>query len=168
MQVYSPDGKLIEEIPVPFNATAINVGEKGVVFIAGEGKLAKIIDGKVAAVASTPHIGDYDEFKKKVVASAKEEMEEFCKDFKVQIKDIQKQIDAIESRGKQKELTKRDQAKLTSLKASLDMQNAQLKAFDRTADEDELVRERLVVDGPGESRLDDVFVSVMSAEWAGL
>jgi hypothetical protein len=166
VQTYSPDGKLLQEVSVPFHATAINVGSKGAVFIAGEGKFAKIIEGKLSAVTSTPHIGDYEAFKKKVVAAAKEEMAEFCKSFKDEIKELQKRIDPLEARAKDKALSKRDQAKLTSLKQSLAMQEAQIKAFDRTADEEELVRDRLVVTALGVTD-QDVFFSVMGAEGHG-
>jgi hypothetical protein len=166
VQTYSPEGKLLEEISVPFNATAINVGANGVVFVGGEGKLAKIVEGQVSPVISTPHIGDYETFKKRVVAAAKEEMAEFRKQFDDEIKQLQKQVDTLEASATGKELSKRDQAKLTSLKESIAQQEAQLKQIDATQDEDELVRQRLVVTALGVTD-QDVFVSVMGVEGQG-
>ncbi len=104
MQEYSFDGKLLKEIPVAFSVTAINIGPKDDVFIAGSGKMARIVDGKVTGETPTPHIGDYEAFKKQVVKSAEKEIAEFRKDIDEQITALKKQVgsgpgDEIEAAG---------------------------------------------------------------------
>ena len=167
IQIYSPEGKLLEEIPVPFKATAINVAPKGTVFVAGQGKMAKIVDGKVSQVVNGPHIGNYDELKAKVLAAAKEENKEYCQQFQDQIDLFQKQIDQIEEKGKNGELTKREQAQITSLKSSVKLYEEQIKNFGNNgANPETLVRDRLFVTGLAATDK-DVFISVRSLEGRG-
>ena len=167
VQEYSCDGKLLHEIPVSFSATAINIAPNGEVFIAGEGKMARIVDGKVTGETPTPHIGDYETFKKQVLEAAKEEVAEFCKDFDEQIEALKEKIAALETKSKEQELTKREQAQLKSSKQALNVQEQQVQAITGSmGDPDEQVRERLVVTALAVTG-EDVFVSVMSVKGHG-
>lgn len=171
LQVYSPDGELVREIPLEFKATAINVGPNGDVFLAGQGKLARVVDGQVIKMANTPHIGDFEKFKKQALAAARNEASGMLRHFEAQVKSVQKRIDALEEKAKSEELSKRDQAKLTALKESLKMNEEQLKMFEQSTkvapeQEEETIRERMVVTALGVTP-EDVFVSVRSTNGQG-
>jgi hypothetical protein len=167
VQEYAPDGTLVRETAVPFSATAINVSPSGGIFIAGDGKMARIIDGKVIGETPTPNIGNQEEFKKQVLEAAKEEVAEYSKQFEDQICELKKRVESLESKSEKQELTKREAAQLKSLKQSLEVQEQQIKSISEMFGNPETqVRQRLVVTALGVTE-GDVFVSVMSAKGHG-
>lgn len=167
VQEYAFDGKLLKEIPVAFSVTAINVGPKDDVFIAGEGKMARIVDGKVTGESPTPQIGDYEAFKKQVAKAAEDEMAEYRKMFDEQINLLKKQVETLEAKAKKEELTKREEAKLKSTQQSLKMQEQQVEAIvGQMGDADQMARQRMTVTALGVTA-EDVFVSVMSTKGHG-
>jgi hypothetical protein len=166
VQRYSPEGTLLEEISLPFNATAINVGPKGEVFVAGAGKMARIVEGKVTSISNTPQVGDHETMVKKVRAAAEKEKAEYREMFKEQTKFLDTQIEKLKSGAKDRELTKREKAKLETLEASLAEQNAQIEALIPKMSEEEMIRSRLIATALGVTS-QDVFVSVRGLEGHG-
>lgn len=167
VQEYAFDGKLLKEIPVGFHVTAINIGPKDDVFIAGAGKMARIVDGIVTGEAPTPQIGDYEAFKKQVAKTAENETAEYRKMFDEQISSLKKQVETLEAKAKKEELTKREEAKLKSTQQALKMQEQQIEAIvGQMGDPEVMARQRMVVTALGVTS-EDVFVSVMSTKGHG-
>ena len=82
LQVYSPDGELIRSIELPFTPTAVNQAPDGAIFVAGNGKVARLGDDwKITSTADSPHIGDMETFKQRAQEGAKKQVEEMTETF---------------------------------------------------------------------------------------
>lgn len=74
VQHYSAEGELKKEIKLDFVPTAINTVKGLDIFVAGNGKLARISrEGEVKATANLPNLPDPEEFKKQLIEEAKAE-----------------------------------------------------------------------------------------------
>ncbi|MEY3227822.1 MAG: hypothetical protein RLZZ536_2441 [Planctomycetota bacterium] len=141
VQVYSPEGELIREIELSFTPTAINPAPDGSIFVAGDGKVARISsDGRVLATADSPHVGDLEEFRKRVEAGARRQAEEMTAQFREQVTLIEGRLEALRKKP-ESELTDRERQRIrtyeqqqtifqTQLKFYEDMQQQQLGAPD--------------------------------------
>jgi hypothetical protein len=59
IRVYSPEGKLLKSLPLEIKPNAICVGEDGVIFVGGDGRVLKLdAEGKVLASAPSPVAGE--------------------------------------------------------------------------------------------------------------
>lgn len=74
VQRYSPEGELQKEIKLDFVPTAINTAPGLDIFVAGNGKMARISrSGEVKTTANLPNLPDPEEFRKQLIEEAKSE-----------------------------------------------------------------------------------------------
>lgn len=73
IQVYSPDGKLLQTLPLEIKPGAIGVARNGTIFVAGDGRLLKLDPvGKVLASAASPVVSEPVEISKEMDQMIKE------------------------------------------------------------------------------------------------
>ncbi len=117
--VYDAEGNLTENYEAPFNATAINTSQDGKVFIAGEGRIAKLLrDGTVELEVDSPNIGDAEEYRQRALEGAKQMAKQYSKVYEDQTEAIRKRIAALEEKPAD-ELSKVDQARLKAYQQQL-------------------------------------------------
>lgn len=127
LQVYSPDGKLVRETALPFNATAINEAPSGIVFLAGDGQVGKVNSkGKLLTTADAPHLGDRDALLKQAEKDAKEQMEQVTGMFKTQLERVETMIKKLNEKEKKSD---RDKKRLASLEAQQKMYKEQQESM---------------------------------------
>lgn len=131
LQVYSPEGELLRETHLPFNATAVNQAPSGIIFVAGDGQVGKVDSkGELLTTAEAPHLGDRDALRKKAEKDAKAQMEQVTGMFKVQLERVEQMIEKLE---KKDEPTERDEKRLKSLEAQqkmyADQQASMVKSY---------------------------------------
>ncbi|MFV0442938.1 MAG: hypothetical protein ACK5Q5_05160, partial [Planctomycetaceae bacterium] len=98
VQVYSPEGELKAEWPVPFKPTAINLASDQTIFVAGDGKIARLsTKGDVLTTASIPNIGDPDEYQARALAKLKEQNAGLISRLEKQMTFAREQADKIEA-----------------------------------------------------------------------
>ena len=127
---FDPDGTLIDSWDVPFTPQAITMSPVGYLFIAGDGKIAKLTtDGDVVKVAEAPHATDRDamfEKTRKLLTDrnkvTKRSFERSIKRFEKMIADLEeKKADDEEEFTKKDEMTlKRTKSQIKSLEKALD------------------------------------------------
>lgn len=123
LQVYSPEGELVRETPLPFNATAVNEAPSGIVFLAGDGQVGKVdAKGNLLTTADAPHLGDRDALRKKAEKDAKEQMETVTSMFRTQLELVETMITKLKEK---EELSDRDKKRLSSLEAQQKMYSDQ-------------------------------------------
>jgi hypothetical protein len=124
LQVYSPDQKLVREIPLEFPATAISIEPSGNYLIGGGGKIARLSpNGDVLKSGPAPHMAGQsaEEATAKMLAEYKKQMEETREIYTQQIERIQEQVEKLVKKQEEKgdAFSKRDQSRLDSLKEQL-------------------------------------------------
>jgi hypothetical protein len=135
IQVYSPEGKLTQEIELPFTPTAINQAPDGSIFVAGEGKVARVSsEGKVLASADSPHVGDLDDFRRRVEEGARKQAEEMTAQFREQVTAIEGRLAALRKKP-ESELTDRDRQRMKTYEEQKSIFETQLKLQESTAKE---------------------------------
>ncbi len=168
LQVYSPELKLVREIPLEFPATAIAIEASGNYVIGGGGKVARIsATGEVLVEGPAPHLSGQsaEEAKEKLVAEYKKQMEEVREVYSQQTERIKEQIERLEKKKEEKgdDFAKRDQTRLESLSQQLEQYETIIEQqFSIEIDDDTL---RYMLDS--QTRIpsltvsgDDVFVAV--------
>lgn len=130
LQVYSPSGELVRETALPFNATAVNEAPSGIVFLAGNGQVAKVdSEGELLATADAPHLGDRDALRKQAEIDAKKQMQQITKMYKSQTDRLEKMIKDI---GEKEEPTDREKKRLKSLESQKKMFDKQTATMEKT------------------------------------
>jgi hypothetical protein len=93
VQVYSPDGELTAEWAVPFRPTAINVAKDETIYVAGEGKIARLSNkGEILTTADIPQTGDPEEQRRIAREQAEAQSQQF-------IERLEQQIEYAEQRA---------------------------------------------------------------------
>lgn len=114
LQVYSPEGELIRSVELPFTPTALNQAPDGSIFVAGDGKVARLGDDwKIMSTADSPHIGDMETFKQRVQQGAKKQVDEMTEMFRDQVASIEERIKKLKEKP-EAELTERDKKRLAT------------------------------------------------------
>jgi hypothetical protein len=115
LQVYSAELKLLKEIELPFVGTAINVAPDSSIFVAGNGKMAKIsAAGELSEAVDTPNIGDRDSLKERLTKLAEENWAQYEQAMKSQVDMIQERIAKIEEKAEE-DRSARDKKRLVTL-----------------------------------------------------
>jgi hypothetical protein len=128
LQVYSPDGELIRSIELPFTPTALNQAPDGSIFVAGDGKVARLGDDwKISSTADSPHIGDMETFKQRVQEGAKKQVDEMTEMFRDQVASIEERIKKLKEKP-EAELTERDKKRLATYEEQKALYADQLKS----------------------------------------
>jgi hypothetical protein len=100
---YSPEFELTKEVALDFAPTALNFDSDGTLYVAGNGKLAKIdADGKIIQKSATPNLLDADNLRDKAKAKLEAEREQMSASYKSQIDMIDKAI-AIKKKADKKD-----------------------------------------------------------------
>ena len=98
LHLYSPDFELLEQISLPFVATALDLDKDGYMYIAGNGEIGKLSPrGDVIATRGTPSMEgvEQDELRKQVEEDLKKQFQSSAKIYEKQIESLQKRIDKI-------------------------------------------------------------------------
>jgi hypothetical protein len=171
VQVYSPDGDLLKEYPVPFKPTAINIAPNGTLFVAGEGMVAKLeSNGEVRHVVRSPHVDqDMDALRERIVEAAKVEAEQFTNSFQQQIEAIEKRIERL-TQNPEQELNERDQRRLAAWTQQKEMFESQLEMMKEQAsqmfDPDQMLQRKLGITALAATSI-DLFLSCNALEGHG-
>jgi phage host-nuclease inhibitor protein Gam len=113
-----------------FKPTAINQAPDGSLFIAGDGKVARVSeDGKVLSTSDSPHIGDLETFKQRVEEGAKKQVAEMTQSFKDQVVNIEKRIEKLKEKP-EAELTDKDKKRLVTYEQQKGLYEAQAKQME--------------------------------------
>jgi len=130
LQVYSPDGELIRSIELPFTPTAVNQAPDGAIFVAGNGKVARLGDDwKITRTADSPHIGDTETFKQRAQEGAKKQVEEMTETFREQVTNIEGRIKKLKEKP-EAELTERDKKRMATYEEQKGLYEEQLKSIE--------------------------------------
>lgn len=133
LQVYSPEGTLVRETRLPFNATAVNQAPSGIVFIAGDGQVGKVgADGKLLTTADAPHLGDREALRKQVEEDSKEQMKQVTEMYSSQVERVEEMMKVI---SEKEDATDRDKKRMASLKSQLEMFTKQQEMMETTYSE---------------------------------
>ena len=94
IRVYSPDGKLLNTIPVEIKPTAICVVKDGSIFVAGEGRILKLDSaGKVLASAASPSVSEAVVITKEIENMVEEMAKQNNQPFKAELARMQTQLE---------------------------------------------------------------------------
>ncbi|MFO0975656.1 MAG: hypothetical protein U0996_04620 [Planctomycetaceae bacterium] len=170
VQVYSPEGELLRSTETAFRPTAVNVSPDGTVFVAGDGKIAKIAaDGKILQSADSPHIGDIETFKQRIIESAKKQAEENVARYRQQITTIEERIKALKDKP-EADRTEVETKRLATYEQQKGLYENQLKIMEKTnvsaTASDAAVARKLGITALAVTSK-DVFVCAVSVEGAG-
>lgn len=117
--VYDAQGNLKRQMDTPFNVTAINHSQDGKIFVAGNGKIARLdAEGKVELEVDSPNVGDVEELKRRTLEAAKKQAAQYAKIYETQIESIRKRIEALEKKPADK-LSKVEKTRLTAYQRQL-------------------------------------------------
>lgn len=131
VQVYSPEGELLRATETVFRPTAVNVSPDGMIFVAGDGKIAKIgADGKIIQTVDSPHIGDIESFKQRIVEAAKKQAEENVTRYRQQITTIAERIKTISDKP-EAERTEIETKRLATFEQQKALYENQLKVMEK-------------------------------------
>ncbi len=129
VQHYSPEGELKKEIPLDFVPTAINTVKGVDIFVAGNGKMARISrEGEVKTTANLPNLPDPEEFKKQLIEEAKAESATVKTLIEKNITRIQGTIEKTEKQIQ--EVTDKGEEVPKSLNTRLSLYQRQLKSYE--------------------------------------
>ncbi|MFO1000625.1 MAG: hypothetical protein U0936_09810 [Planctomycetaceae bacterium] len=129
LQLYSPEGALVRSVDLPFKPTAVNVAANGIVFVGGEGKIARIdSEGHVLATADSPHVGSIEDFKQRIEAAAKKQVEENTARYREQAARIEERIKALQETP-EADRTEVDARRLTTYEKQKELYETQISAI---------------------------------------
>lgn len=166
LQTYSPELLLMKEVELPFNATAVNVAKDGSIYVAGNGRISKIADGKVALDQTTPNVGDKETLKARLEKLGKEQYEQYSEPVKTQVQAIQERIEKIEAKGEEK-ISDRDKKRLATLKQQKQVYEESLQAYkDHFTNVDQLMEGAMSVTALAVNS-NNVFIACSSFESSG-
>jgi phosphoglycolate phosphatase-like HAD superfamily hydrolase len=150
VQIFDLDGKLLDSISVDFKPQAINVDEKGAIYVAGMGQLAKFSpEGKLIAKGDTPNKSDIkkvvEEQKKQIIArnkQYKERMATQIESYEKQVEDLKKKQAELKSAKKDKKANKdgekadkkADNAQREQLAKQIEMLQSRIKSYKTQAE----------------------------------
>ena len=130
VQVYNPEGDLTAEWSVPFKPTAINVAPDDTIFVAGEGKIARLSSkGEVLTTSNIPQIGDPEEYRRRAIEKAKEQQQEFVTRLEKQIEFALAQSEKIEAIP-EKERSASQKARLKAYGRQQELYQQQIEALE--------------------------------------
>ena len=170
VQKYSADGELLAEFPVEFKPTGINMVPGADEFVvAGEGWLVRMsLGGETIKTGRTPNIGDLEEFKKKSLEAAKEQVKEYTEQFEGLLTAAEESLATLE-KTPEAERTGTIKAQIEAQKTIARQYKDQIAQFEQmfgVNDADAAVRDRLTITGVAVTA-DDVFVSVRKLKGHG-
>lgn len=139
VQVYSPDGDLKAEWAIPFKPTAINMAPDQTLFVAGEGKIARLnLKGEILTTANIPNIGDPDKLREEAIAKLKVQSAEMVARLQKQIDFAREQAAKIEETPVE-ERTASQKARLKAYARQQELYLGQLEALQDQEPEDPAV-----------------------------
>ena len=128
VQHYSPEGELKAEIKLDFVPTAINTARDLDIFVAGNGKMARLTrTGEIKLQGNTANLPNPEEFKKQAQEEAKAESETMRKLVETNIARVEKTIEKVT--GQIKELTDKEEEVPKSLKIRLSLYERQMTSL---------------------------------------
>lgn len=121
VHVLNQDGKEVDVINVGFHANSLNVGPDGMLYVAGDGKIAKYGKDRkmVGSVVELPHIAEILKDTKSLKEKAEKQLKAQKDSFAAMMKQYKERVDKLEAK-KEDELTKTDKAQLKNLKSVLE------------------------------------------------
>ncbi len=129
VQRYSPEGELKAEIKLDFVPTAINTAHGLDIFVAGNGKLARVTRaGEVKRTANTPNLPNPEEFRKQMVEEAQGESQTLKGLIEKNLDRIAKVVAKTETQIQ--ELTDKGEEIPKSLKTRLSLYQRQVKSYE--------------------------------------
>lgn len=129
LQLYNPEGALVRSVDLPFKPTAVNVAANGNVFVAGEGKIARIdSEGRVLATADSPHVGNTEDFMQRIEAAAKKQLEENMARYREQVARIEERIKALKETP-EADRTEVDARRLTTYEKQKELYETQISTL---------------------------------------
>ena len=128
VQHYSPEGELKAEIKLDFIPTAINTARDLDIFVAGNGKMARLTrTGEIKLQANTANLPNPEEFKKQAQEEAKAESQTMTKLVETNITRVEATIAKVTAQIK--ELTDKEEDVPKSLKTRLSLYERQLTSL---------------------------------------
>ncbi len=95
--IYSTAGKPLDRWDLPFKPTAVNVAPSGQVFVAGEGRIAKLdANGRILKQSTTPQIKDMETFQKQVRQHVIKTYQQQAKLYEKQLQQLKELITNLE------------------------------------------------------------------------
>lgn len=138
VQVYNTDFELDKQFPVPFDPYSLDVDASGNMFVAGEGKIARMSrDGEIEKTVASPTMDgvDMDELKEQLKEEMIEQQKETAKSFKDQIDAFQEKIDEIEA-IEEEERSKKQIRQLKNLKNQIKDLKSYVDDFEMEVDDE--------------------------------
>ncbi len=170
LQVISPEGKLIRSTELSFIPTAVNQAPNGQIFVAGNGSVAVVsAEGQVITTAASPHIGDKEAIKARVIEDTKKQRERSHKLMQDQIVRINERIAAIEEKA-EADRTEIEIKRLATFQQQKTLYETQLKNLERAANTepnvDQLIARKLGITALAVTSR-DVFLCCTAVEGTG-
>jgi hypothetical protein len=140
---FDADGQPLAKWAIPFVAQSINSGPGGAVFVAGDGRIARLgKDGSIAAEVALPHLEKILADTESLRKQAEEQLKEQIKSFEDMIKSMTEQKQALEKKSKDDpdSLTKAEKNQLRALEMNLKSYEQAAKGY-KNQTVDDVVKE---------------------------
>lgn len=130
IRVFNPDGKLLETWQVPIAPDAINVDQDGTIYVAGSGKIMTLDNkGSILSTKDAPHAKAVKESNAKLRAQVVQQMKARSTTVVNMVPRLEKMIQQIKDKNKDKKLTEQDKKRILSYERILE----QYKKMEQTA-----------------------------------
>lgn len=120
IQFYSPEGEFLHSWKVPVAPEAINIGDEGELYVAGEGQVLKYdTEGKLLLQAEAPHAKAAKTDSKELREQITQQLKSRTAAYENTVKVYERQIALIEEKDEE-DRTPADEARLTAFKRTME------------------------------------------------
>lgn len=166
IRVYSPDGKLEAVWNVGFEPQSMNVGPNGAMFVAGDGKIAKLDrDGNVVKSGPTPQIEDPEKIEEIAKAALNEMTSQRTAVYDQQISTAEKLLDKLKEKPEE-DRTKMDELRIRRAESTLNSAKSNRDRVSKSYTLDWFMSYKLKVPGLAVTEK-DVFVALSTMNGFG-
>lgn len=136
LRKFSDSGELLDAWDVPFTPQAITCGPAGYIYIAGEGKIAKMTDkGDIVSTGATPNVADREKMAKQIREQLQQQMKIMRANYTKMIERHNKTIETLKAKledsddleDPDEKVSKKDQLQIKRLEKSVKSLEARLK-----------------------------------------
>ncbi len=140
IQVYTPDFELVEQFELGFEPYSLEIDPSGTMYVAGEGKIAKVSrTGEVEKTVTSPTMDgvDMEQLKKDIIDEMTKSQKEMAESFGKEIEQLQEKVDRIEETD-EADRTKKKKRQHKNLTTQLEQFKSMVGDFDMEVN-DEMV-----------------------------
>lgn len=119
VRVFDADGNQLSAWPLGFTAQSVAVSPSGIIYVGGDGKLAKFdAEGKSLGAAEVPHLTEVLKDQAKLKKQAEQQLKQEIESFESSKQEFQTQLDKLKEK-EPADQTPTDKAQIRSLEANI-------------------------------------------------